>query len=263
VKTYQIKMKEGRFFSREFLSDTMSVVLNEEAVKTMGLKDPIGKNLVRIGDTRNLRIVGVTDDFNFQSLHRKIEPLVMGLFRSSGFGRFVSVRFTPQNAQSTIQSISSIWHKYAGNQAFEYSFFNDEFAKLYASEERTGQIFTIFSMLAIFIACLGLLGLAAYTAEQRTKEIGIRKVLGASVSEIILLLTQEFTKWVLIANIIAWPVAYYFMNSWLENFAYRINFNIWIFVLAGASALLVAVITVGYQAIKAATANPVKSLRYE
>ena len=263
INTYQIKMKEGRFFSRDFPSDTMSVVMNEEAVKTIGLKDPVGKNLLRIGDAPKLRIIGVTNDFNFQSLHRKIEPLVIGLFRSTGFGRFVSLRFRPQNTQSIIQNISSIWHKYAGNQAFEYSFFNDEFARLYASEERTGQIFTIFSVLAIFIASLGLLGLAAFTAEQRTKEIGIRKVLGASVPEIILLLTKEFTKWVLIANIIAWPAAYFFMNSWLEDFAYRISFNIWIFVLAGTSALLIAVITVSYQAIKAATANPVKSLRYE
>lgn len=143
------------------------------------------------------------------------------------------------------------------------SFFNDDFAKLYASEQRTGQILTIFSVLAIIIACLGLLGLAAYTAEQRTKEIGIRKVLGATVSELIFMLTKEFTKWVLIANLIAWSVAYFFMNGWLENFAYRINLNVWVFILSSVSALLIAVITVSYQAIRAALANPIESLRYE
>ena len=263
INTYQIKMKEGRFFSRDYSNDSMSVVMNEAAVKALGLKDPVGKNLVMIGDNIKYRIVGITDDFNFQSLHQTIEPLVFRLYRQNDFGRYISLRFTPQNAKITIQSISGIWHKYAGNQAFEYAFFNDDFAKLYTSEQRTGQIFSIFSILAIFIACLGLLGLAAYTAEQRTKEIGIRKVLGASIPEIIYMLTKEFTKWVLIANLVAWPLAYYFMNGWLENFAYRINFNIWVFILSGVSALLIAVVTVSYQAIRAAIANPIESLRYE
>ena len=267
VNTYQIKMKTGRFFSKDFASDTTAVVINEAAVKTIGLKDPVGKYLIRLGSSPEtgdkFKIIGITNDFNFESLHQKIEPLVIGLYRPNDFGRFVSLRFTPTSASSTIKHISSVWHKYAGSQAFEYAFFNDDFARLYASEQRTGQLFTIFSVLAIFIACLGLLGLAAYTAEQRTKEIGIRKVLGASVAEIIVMLTREFTKWVLIANIIALPVAYIFMKGWLENFAYRIGFNIWVFILAGLSALLIAVITVSYQAVKAAVANPVESLKYE
>ncbi len=267
INTYQIKMKEGRYFSRDFAGDTMSVVLNESAVKSLGLKDPVGKYLLRLGPTPEIsdkfKIVGITDDFNFESLHQKIEPLVIGLFRPVDFGHFVSVRFAPTQASNTIKQISSIWHNYAGSQAFEYAFFNDDFARLYSSEQRTGQLFTIFAVLAIFIACLGLLGLAAYTAEQRTKEIGIRKVLGATVTEIIFMLTREFTKWVLIANLIALPVAYIFMKGWLENFAYRISFNIWVFILAGSSALFIAVITVSYQAVRAAIANPVKSLKYE
>ncbi len=267
VNTYQIKMKEGRFFSKDFANDTMAVVLNEEAVKAFGLKNPVGKNIVRIGqspiESKRFRIIGIAKNFNFESLHQQIEPLILGLFRPADFGKFVSVRFSPQNTKSTIESISNVWHKYAGNQAFEYSFFNDDFARLYASDQRTGQIFSVFSVIAIFIACLGLLGLAAYTAEQRTKEIGIRKVLGATVSEIIFMLTKEFTKWVLIANIIAWPISYFFMNGWLENFAYRINISLWIFVLSGVSALFIAVVTVSYQAIRAAMANPIKSLRYE
>ncbi len=267
IYTYQIKMKEGRFFSKDFANDTMAVVINEAAAKSIGLKNPVGKYLIRLGNTPETgdkyKIIGVTNDFNFESLHQKIEPLIIGLFRPVDFGRFVSLRFAPSDASRTIKQVSSVWHKYAGSQAFEYSFFNDDFAKLYASEQRTGQLFTIFSVLAIFIACLGLLGLAAYTAEQRTKEIGIRKVLGASVPEIIVMLTREFTKWVLIANIIALPVAYFFMKGWLENFAYRISFNIWVFILAGLSALLIAVLTVSYQAVKAAVANPVESLKYE
>jgi putative ABC transport system permease protein len=267
VNTYKIKMKEGRFFSKTFASDTTAVVLNEEAVKALGLKNPIGKYIVRVGETPGttlkFKVIGVTDDFNFESLHQKIEPLIINLFGQGGFGMFVSIRFAPKNVKSTIQYISSVWQKYAGNQAFSYSFFNDDFAKLYASEQRTGQIFSVFSILAIFIACLGLLGLAAYTAELRTKEIGIRKVLGATVPEIVFMLTKEFTKWVIISNIIAWPIAYYFTNNWLQNFAYRINIGIWIFILSGVCALLIAIITVGYQAIRAATANPVKSLRYE
>jgi putative ABC transport system permease protein len=267
IRTYQIKMKDGRFFSRDFASDTMAVVLNEEAVKTFGIKDPVGKIIEQIGNTPETsikyKIVGVTDDFNFESLHQKIEPLIFMLYHPNNFGRFVSVRFTPKNIKSTIEDISAIWHKYAGNQEFQYSFFNDEFAKLYASEQRTGQIFSVFSVIAIIIACLGLLGLAAFTAEQRTKEIGIRKVLGATVPEIIFMLTKEFTKWILIANIIAWPIAYFFMKGWLENFAYRINMNVWVFILSGVVALLIAMITVSYQAIRAAMANPVNALKYE
>ena len=267
VNTYKIKMKEGRFFSKNFSSDTNAVVLNEEAVKALDLKNPIGKYIVRVGETPEktlkFKVIGVTGDFNFESLHHKIEPLIMNLFGHDGFGMFVTVRLAPKNVKSTIQYISSVWQKYAGDQALNYSFFNNDFAKLYASEQRTGQIFSIFSILAIFIACLGLLGLAAYTAEQRTKEIGIRKVLGATVPEIIFMLTKEFTKWVLIANIIAWPVAYYFMDKWLQDFAYRIDMSWWIFIFAGCTALAIALITISFQAIKAATANPVKSLRYE
>ena len=267
VNTYKIKMKEGRFFSKNFSSDTNAVVLNEEAVKALDLKNPIGKYIVRVGETPEktlkFKVIGVTGDFNFESLHHKIEPLIMNLFGHDGFGMFVTVRLAPKNVKSTIQYISSVWQKYAGDQALNYSFFNNDFAKLYASEQRTGQIFSIFSILAIFIACLGLLGLAAYTAEQRTKEIGIRKVLGATVPEIIFMLTKEFTKWVLIANMIAWPVAYYFMNKWLQDFAYRIDMSWWIFIFAGCAALAIALITISFQAIKAATANPVESLRYE
>ena len=162
-----------------------------------------------------------------------------------------------------LSDIGNVWHKYAGNQAFEYEFFDEDFAKAYETEERTGVIVSVFSVLAIFIACLGLLGLAAFTTEQRTKEVGIRKILGASVPGIVALLLKDFVKWVLISNIIAWPFAYFTLNKWLEDFAYRIDISFWTFVIASILALLIAIFTVGYQSMKAATAKPVESLRYE
>lgn len=155
------------------------------------------------------------------------------------------------------------WKTLSPDYPFEYHFLDESYEQLYESERKTGTIFNFFSLVALFIACLGLYGLASFSAEQRTKEIGVRKVLGASVAEVVFLLSKEFTKWVLMANIIAWPVAYYFMNKWLEDFAYRIDITLWVFVLSGGIALLIALVTVSYQAIKAALANPVESLRYE
>ncbi|MGE5810190.1 MAG: ABC transporter permease, partial [Ignavibacteria bacterium] len=240
-------------------------VINETAAKFLGIKEEIiGKEIYPVYN-HNLKrkIIGVMKDFHFESLHQSIRPLIVNLFNSQSFGRFVSVRLTGGDYKSKIESIKEIWHKYAGPQAFEYFFFDEEFAKIYNAEERTATIAAVFSALAIFIACLGLLGLAAFTTEQRTKEVGVRKILGATVSGIVLLLSKEFVKWVLIANLIAWPIAYYIMNIWLEDFAYRINIPVWSFIIAGFSALIIALLTVGYQALKAALNNPVKSLRYE
>ncbi|MGE5798536.1 MAG: ABC transporter permease [Ignavibacteria bacterium] len=265
AETYQIKMKEGRFYSKEFGTDSLAVVINETAAKFLGIKEEIiGKEIYPVYN-HNLKrkIIGVMKDFHFESLHQSIRPLIVNLFNSQSFGRFVSVRLTGGDYKSKIESIKEIWHKYAGPQAFEYFFFDEEFAKIYNAEERTATIAAVFSALAIFIACLGLLGLAAFTTEQRTKEVGVRKILGATVSGIVLLLSKEFVKWVLIANLIAWPIAYYIMNIWLEDFAYRINIPVWSFIIAGFSALIIALLTVGYQALKAALNNPVKSLRYE
>ena len=187
----------------------------------------------------------------------------MHLFRSNGFGQFVSVRIKPGDYQGTIDHLEDIWKKFAGNEAFDYNFLDQNLAHLYIAEQRTSKIAITFSILAIFIACLGLLGLAAFVTEQRTKEIGIRKVLGASIPSLLFMLSKEFLKWVIIANIIAYPVAYFVMNNWLKDFAYRININLWVFALAGFIALIIALLTVSSHAIKAATANPVKSLRYE
>ncbi|OGU55898.1 MAG: hypothetical protein A2V66_18260 [Ignavibacteria bacterium RBG_13_36_8] len=269
AKTYQIKMAEGRYYSPDRTVDTVnSIVVNEEALKVFGISKPaVGKQIVQMGNTPEtsftFNIIGVLKNFHFESLHNEIRPLIIGIFRTGGFGRYVSVRVNTSDLEETLAFIKESWTKYAGNQAFEYTFFDEDFAELYASEERTGKLFTSFSILAIFIACLGLFGLAAYTTEQRTKEIGIRKALGANISTILLLLTKEFTKWVLISNIIAWPIAFYIMNNWLADFAYRIDISLWTFLISGAVALVIAIITVSSQAIKAAVANPVNSLRYE
>ncbi len=266
-KTYEIYMKEGRFFSKEHPSDTTAVVINEATANVFGLKNPIGKQLVLYGrsqkDAQNFKIIGVVKNFNFESLHQQIKPLVIHLLPKGGFGKYVSVRIAAGNYQKTIASMNDVWKNFAGNEAFKYNFFDQDWAHLYNAEQRTGKIASVFSILAIFIACLGLLGLAAFITEQRTKEIGIRKTLGASVPEIVFLLSKEFTKWVLIANIIAWPLAYYVMSNWLQNFAYRITIGPLIFVLSGLIALAIALLTVSSHAIRAARANPIKSLRYE
>ncbi len=203
------------------------------------------------------------DNFNYESLRQPIRPLVIHLFGNTDYGKFVSVRIKPGDYQSTISSLENIWKKYAGNEAFNYNFLDSDLAHLYVADRRTSKLAATFSVLAIFIACLGLLGLAAFVTEQRTKEIGIRKTLGATVLEIIILLSKEFIKWVVFANIIAWPAAYLIMHDWLENFAYRTNINLWIFLLSGIMALIIALATVSTHAIKAAAANPVESLRYE
>ena len=236
--------------------------------RSLSTKNIVGKYLIPpappAGSPKRYEIIGVVKDFNFQSLHEPIRPLVIHPLPEKGFtGRFVTVRLAPGNHLNTISFIENIWKKYAGDEGFSYNFLDENLQHLYLADERTSEIAAAFSVLAIFVASLGLLGLAAFVTEQRTKEIGIRKVLGASVPEIMLLLSKEFVKWVLIANAIAWPLAYYVMNNWLMNFAYRTTMSLWIFVAAGVLALIVALLTVSSQAIKAATANPVKSLKYE
>jgi putative ABC transport system permease protein len=268
ASVYGIQMAKGRFYSREYGTDSMAVVINETAAKEFGIaNNPIGKQIVHPHANDNsvdvYTVIGVMKDFNYESLHQKIRPLIIRLFNSRGFGRNVSVKLSANNIKEELSEIGDVWHKYAGNQAFEYVFFDENFAKAYAAEEKTGVIVSVFSILAIFIACLGLLGLAAFTTERRTKEIGIRKILGASVPGIVVLLLKDFVKWVLISNIIAWPIAYFALNKWLEDFAYKVNISLWTFVLASVIAMLIAILTVSYQSIKASIANPVKSLRYE
>lgn len=263
IKTYKIKMASGRFFSSEHPSDTMAVVINEAAAKAFGIKNIEGKYLTYPSDIPDYKIIGIVKNFNFKSLHEAVFPLVIQPYKLKDYGDYLSIRIKPGNYTKTITFIKNTWGKYAGDEMLNYSFLDQDLNKMYLSDQRTNKIAAIFSVLAIFIACLGLLGLATYVTEQRTKEIGIRKVLGASVPEIVTMLTKEFTRWVVIANIIAWPAAYYFMNKWLQDFAYKADLSIWIFILAGLLALIIALLTVSINAIKAATANPVKSLKYE
>jgi putative ABC transport system permease protein len=261
--TYQMKIHEGRFFSEAYASDTSAVIINESAARMLGVKQVDGKFLTDLTNIPNFRIIGIIKDFNYSSLHETIVPLAIFLSKPGNSGKFLSIRIKTGNYKETMAFIESVWRKYAGNEVLEYGFLDHNLQKLYLSDQRTSKIAAIFSFLAIFIACLGLFGLATFITEQRTKEIGIRKVLGATIPELITLLFREFAKWVLIANLIAWPVAYYFMNKWLQDFAYRINISIWTFIISGAAALTIAILTVSANAVKAATANPVRSLKYE
>lgn len=268
AETYELEMAAGRFYSAEFTTDTASIVLNESAIKTLGIVgDPIGQNVItpfgRQNEDRVMPIIGVVKDFHFQSLHDEIKPLVIQPFQRGQFGRYVAVKFNSANIGETIRKIESTWLKYANDQAFEYVFFDEEFNRVYTAEFRTGKLFKGFSILGILIACLGLFGLAAFMAEQRTKEIGIRKTMGASVNGLIILLCKEFTKWVIISNLIALPIAYFWMTKWLENFAYRIDITFVAFFVSAILSLIIALITVSYQAVKASLANPIDSLKYE
>jgi len=265
ASTYDIKMEEGRFYSKEFPSDaTGSYVINRAAQKVMGLESPVGEEINLWG--RKGSIIGVASDFHFGSFHQSIEPLLIILpserFKNF-FLRLLSVRYKSGTLQSSMRYVEDKWKAVIPDMPYDYYFLNDALNTQYKAEQRMGTIFRYFTILAIFIACLGLYGLTSISAEQKIKEIGIRKVLGASASNITVMLSKEFLKWVVLANFIAWPVAWYVMNRWLQNFAYRINMGWRTFVLAGALALAIALSTVSIRAFLAATADPVESLRYE
>jgi len=263
LQTLKLKMAQGRFFSREFHSDSSAAVLNQKALELLGWDDPIGKKITN-GRAR-FTVIGVIEDYHYESLHQEVRP--MALFLSGGFytntERCISIRLSTAELSGTIRNIENTWNQFAPGMPFEYSFLDEDYDNLYINEKQTNKLFTIFSFLAIFIACLGLFGLASFVADQKTKEIGIRKVLGASVPGIVGLLSMIFTKWVLLANVIAWPVAWFAMDRWLQNFAYRVNIGIWTFLISGLMALVIALLTVSYQAIKAALANPIKAIKYE
>jgi len=264
LETMGMKLVEGRFFSQEFSTDNQAAVINQSVAKQFSWLDPVGRRLGRIinqkGDINLYTVIGVVEDFHFESLRENIGPLVMFLGESRGN---ISFRLKTQDVSSAIGLLEQQWKQFLPNQPFEYSFLDKRFEQMYQSEQKIGKIFTVFASLAIFIGCLGLFGLAAFTAEQRTKEIGIRKVLGATSPRIIRLLLEEFVILVGIANLIAWPVAYLVMKRWLADFAYRISPHILIFIFAGILTLVVTLFTVSFQAVKAALADPVRSLRYE
>ncbi len=267
IPTYGIKMLAGRNFSREYGTDTSNFVINEAAVYAVGWKSPqeaIGKNF-NYGFIKG-HIIGVMRDFNFESLHQKIKPMIFIMPRSSANNSYynaISVKITGSNVSSALSTLKDTWQKYLPDLPYQYSFLDEKFAQLYQAEQRQESIFTVFACIAIFIACLGLFGLSAFTITQRVKEIGVRKVLGANVVSIVTLLSKEFLKLVLISAVIAFPVAWYAMSKWLEDFAYRVDIHWWVFILSGILTLLVALATVSFQAVKAALANPVNSLRSE
>ncbi len=265
-KTFDMKIVKGRSFSKEFPSDeTEAYIINESALEVMNLENPIG---TRITFAEGLpqyyhegKIIGVVKDFHVRSLHEQTVPFVMRIYKP--WYLFIFVKIKPGNVPETISLIKNTTWKFSSGLTFEYSFLDDAFNELYKSEMLMGKLFSVFAFLAIFIACLGLLGLASYTAEKRTKEIGIRKVLGATVSEVVLMLSKDYIKWVVFAGLIAWPSAYFIMKSWLSNFAYQTGIGILTFIFSGFITLLLALATVSFQALKAAGTNPANSLKHE
>jgi len=264
LETMGMELMAGRNFRpSDFTDTTRYAILNETAARQFGWADgALGKQLLSSQNNRiAFQVIGVVKDFNFESLHRQIRPLIY--FLAPDWVGEVAVRIRPNDMASTLAFLAQKWQVFVPEAPLEYSFLEEDLQALYHTEQTTGRLFVVFSALAIFIACLGLFGLASFTTAQRTKEIGIRKVLGASQATLVRLLTQDFVKLVLVANIFAWPVAYFVMNSWLQNFAYRINVGWEGGLWAGSMALLIAMLTVSTQAIQAATANPITALRYE
>ena len=256
--TYDLQIVQGRDLTDRLASDsTQALLINEQAARHLGFEDAVGK---RIEFGQQATVVGVVKDFQFQSLHRPVEPLVLAPFP---FYRFLAIKIRPQRVPETLASIEEVWSQFAPERPFEYSFLDETIDEQYKAEAGLGKIFGYFSGLAVLIACLGLFGLASFTAERRTKEIGLRKVLGASTEKIVVLVSMDFIKLVVIAFLVAAPVAYLVMNRWLESFAHRVDVSLVTFVIAGVGAFVIAGLTVSYQSIKAALTNPVETLRYE
>jgi putative ABC transport system permease protein len=264
LETYRMEVLAGREFSRDFSTDTVgTIILNESAAQRFGWtpEEAVGKKLEGPYSKEPAQIVGIVKNFNYMSLRREVEPMVFLL--DPEYIRAISVRIMPGNFERTLSFIQDKWQSSFPGEEFEFSFLDNRVNQLYESEKKMQKIFIIFSSLSILVACLGLLGLVSFTSEVRTKEIGIRKVLGASTGSVILLLSKEFIKWIVLANIVAWPLAWFMMNKWLQNFAYRASIGWIVFLLAGIVTMLIAVFTFIFQTVKTACADPVKSLRYE
>ena len=263
VSAMGLKLIEGRDFSKNFsLDDRESVILNNSAVKALELGNPIGTKLqIPNNNKGDVTVIGVVKDFHVQSLHNKINPLL--IYINPDMFLISVLKIKPQSDKETIAYAKKTWAKILPGIEFNYKYLRDSYNNLYLSEEKTGRLLSIFTGLALLVSCLGILGLASFLTNKRIKEIGIRKVLGASASSITVLLSKQFTKWVIVSNIFAWPVAYYVIDKWLQNFAYRTTIDWWIFFLAAGFALTIALITISTQTIKVAVANPVISLRHE
>jgi putative ABC transport system permease protein len=260
ARTFGMHLISGRFFSKDFQGDRNNYVLNEAALKIMKM-DPasaIGKELTFNG--RKGEIIGVLKDFNFKPVHQAVEPLVM---KFNGSGGNLIVRTTPENIKNILAQVKNAFRDVYADYPFSYGFVDEELSKLYISEQQMGKLFNVFAILSVIVSGLGLFGLSAYAVQKRIKEIGVRKVLGASVTGIVSMLSKDFIKPVAIAAVIAFPTAWWIMNQWLQGFAYRVGINWWIFAVAGIITLVIAFVTISFQTIKAALANPIKSLRTE
>lgn len=267
IPTLGMEIKIGRNFSNEFPTDSKAIILNETAVKMLGIKDPLGDILYRSGTDENgatipdaRHIIGVVKDFNFNSLRRSIEPVI--IVKADNYNT-MAIRTDQNSMASVISSVQTEWNRMVPEQPFSYTIMDDDFNRAYSSEQQTGKLFVIFAIFAIFIGCLGLFGLVTYAAEQRTKEIGIRKVLGAKVIGIVTMLSKDYAKLVLVATLVAFPLAGWIMTKWLQGFVYRTSLSWWMFLIAGGTVGFIAILTIGIQSFKAATNNPTKSLRTE
>jgi putative ABC transport system permease protein len=268
LETMKLKMAKGRFFSYNIPTDRQAVIINEAYARALRNDDLMGQRMriwVGGGEMPLFHIIGIVRDFFYESFHEPVKPLAIVMLNGvcSWSESFVSIRIKTKDIRDTVDEIHRSWEKVLSDIPFNYSFLDTIYDDQYKNEERTGSVFTIFTLFAIFVACLGLLGLASFAVEQRTKEIGIRKILGAPVPRIVAMLLKDFTRWVAFSNLIAWPLAYYFMSQWLKNFAYRTEIGFWPFVLSGLLMLAVTGITVSYHTLKSATALPADALRYE
>jgi putative ABC transport system permease protein len=257
IRTMGMKLVSGRNFRKDLASDSSAVIINQSMAKQLGFKNPLGE---RIMNWRSWHVIGVVEDFHFDDMKGKIGPLC---FMRGNWGNIASVKITTSNMRDAIESITGVWNKFMPHQAIRYSFLDESYARMYDDVRRMGNIFASFAILAIIIACLGLFALSAFMVEQRNKEISIRLVLGASLQNIFHLLTDQFVKLVLISFVAAVPLSWYMMQTWLEDYEYRIEIGWEVFLISGILSVFIALLTVSYQSIRAALANPANSLRAE
>ncbi len=268
ISTMGMKMAQGRAFSKNYGKDaTNAFIINEAAAKKFGINSTTGIKFtmqsVASGKPKEGELIGIVKDFHLQSLHHTVEPLILTVAPETYYLDNIVLKISPASMAATLKNIEASIKTVAVDKPFDYFFLDDAFEKLYRKEMRTGAVFNYFSVLAIIISCLGLIGISTFTSLQRAKEIGIRKVLGANVGSVVSLLSRDFLKLVAIASLLAFPVAWWMMNNWLHDFAYRISIGWWVFAIAGSLAILIAFLSVSYQTVKAATANPVKALHSE
>jgi putative ABC transport system permease protein len=268
LNTYKIPIKEGRMFQKDFASDSTMMIINEEAVRRFALTDPFNVRFIEPGKTLEERrfhnVIGITRNFHYQSLRMSIDPCVF-ILKPEGWdwAGYLTIRLNKDNIDQTIDQINKTWHKFTNDEPFQYFFLDQEFEKFYKEEKRTARIAVAFSILAIFIACLGLFGLTSFATEQRAREISLRKVLGSSLSGIMLLFVREVMVLISISTVLAWVITYFLMNKWLQNFHYRINMQFGEFFMSFVITLIIALLTVCYRTYKAGTANPAEVLKYE